>query len=735
MIIYSVKLNSTMNITISFLDIQDLCSEMPCGGKCLYENQYNRFVCVCPEPFYLDVDGVSCILEKETLVEDKDDIFVDFEKTQPSFPTREETTEIDQPTEDIQAPISATTHETPKEEIVNQNESDHAQIEDDAIIFPGTILPVENSSKLDSTTTSTSTPIPTSAKATTSSYKQVSTFNPVIVNDDISTPSRKEDSILAKTLDANTIHPDIESTTEDSSLEVADQNIPLRTDAHINELVEDEYKISETTVSAIKEIFEDSYDLRGNQDSEATIPDKDRLDGAHIDTIEEVPSVVSIDSSSTTNVPTTTLKEDTKITSETSIEEANEPNTSTKVVMNLDDKLEHSAKINGGIVDTDEIESVSETAPVIKESTTKDFGVDLLTSMLSEEEKENVEKEKNVAFEDVSEEEKEENKSENVSIGTKKNELVTESTIITSSSSTTEVLQATISSAKGIPTLVNNLSTSESDQNTTGLKVDLDDVQEIESVETTNFPLSIEEDEVYDTNTGVEQQVEFQTAQPENIIPSSEEIGDDSLSNNQNPNTATFITDVLKNAEESDDGTITAGISVELSSEAAPSTVSQNLKETSVNFDANAIDNISSSEETETVPIPVTENAVLETTTQGITNLLIPIDDSATVNITIPLIDESANADELEKKLREILNTVSEELDLEENGGTTEDQNSVTIQIQEEDSTDEINSILEEVTTPKEEILKEIKVGTPRKLDFGSSNNQLFEVEKVNDGM
>ena len=182
-----------MNITISFLDIQDLCSEMPCGGKCLYENQYNRFVCVCPEPFYLDVDGVSCILEKETLVEDKDNIFVDFEKTQPSFPTREETTEIDQPTEDIQAPISATTHETLKEEIVNQNKSDHAQIEDDAIIFPGTILPVENSSKLDSTTTSTSTPIPTSAKATTSSYKQDSTFNPVIVNDDISTQEIKPD--------------------------------------------------------------------------------------------------------------------------------------------------------------------------------------------------------------------------------------------------------------------------------------------------------------------------------------------------------------------------------------------------------------------------------------------------------------------------------------------------------------------------------------------------------------
>ena len=247
----------------------------------------------------------------------------------------------------------------------------------------------------------------------------------------------------------------------------------------------------------------------------------------------------------------------------------------------------------------------------------------------------------------------------------------------------------------------------------------------------------IEEDEEHDVNTQTEQILGLQTALPETLIPTSTENIDDTKLKEQQADTTTFIVDILKNAEESDDGTITAGIAVELSPEVVPTTVANDLEESS---DEKTIDKIDADsnlpqEETENLIIPENENDVLETTTPGLTNLLIPIDDSATVNITIPLIDESANADELEKKLREILNTVSEELDLEENGDATENQNSVTTQIREDESLDNANAILEELTTPKEEVLKETQAGTPRKLDFGTPTiNQLFEVKNTKTG-
>ena len=92
---------------------------------------------------------------------------------------------------------------------------------------------------------------------------------------------------------------------------------------------------------------------------------------------------------------------------------------------------------------------------------------------------------------------------------------------------------------------------------------------------------------------------------------------------------------MLQNATESSDGIIQAEIAIELSSE------------------------------------PQSRSNILETTTQSTTNLFVNLDDSATVNITIPLIDEHANADELEKKLREILNNVSDQLDLGDDEATT----------------------------------------------------------------
>ena len=79
------------------VDVQDLCTEMPCGGKCIYQNRYNQFACVCPEPFYLDADGISCILEKEVPEYEQEDVLIGIDRSQTSTTTTEEAKEIDQP--------------------------------------------------------------------------------------------------------------------------------------------------------------------------------------------------------------------------------------------------------------------------------------------------------------------------------------------------------------------------------------------------------------------------------------------------------------------------------------------------------------------------------------------------------------------------------------------------------------------------------------------------------------
>ena len=167
------------------------------------------------------------------------------------------------------------------------------------------------------------------------------------------------------------------------------------------------------------------------------------------------------------------------------------------------------------------------------------------------------------------------------------------------------------------------------------------------------------------------------------------------------------VIDLLQNATESSDGIIQAEIAIELSSE------------------------------------PQSRSNILETTTQSTTNLFVSLDDSATVNITIPLIDEHANADELEKKLREILNNVSDQLDLGDDEATTIATSSQDARgdakISKGDTKKEVSSAPADVgeVTASQKSSTESSNGTPRKLELfnnNNNNNKIIQSENIEDG-
>ena len=168
------------------------------------------------------------------------------------------------------------------------------------------------------------------------------------------------------------------------------------------------------------------------------------------------------------------------------------------------------------------------------------------------------------------------------------------------------------------------------------------------------------------------------------------------------------VIDLLQNATESSDGIIQAEIAIELSSE------------------------------------PQSRSNILETTTQSTTNLFVSLDDSATVNITIPLIDEHANADELEKKLREILNNVSDQLDLGDDEATTIATSSQDARgdakISKGDTKKEVSSAPADVgeVTASQKSSTESSNGTPRKLELfnnnNNNNNKIIQSENIKDG-
>jgi hypothetical protein len=85
------------SIKINF--VPDLCREMQCGGKCIYENQYNNFKCTCPKNFYLNVDGISCVMKQNNIDSNKDHgneilekVIERMKQGQPSVPKNEPTT-------------------------------------------------------------------------------------------------------------------------------------------------------------------------------------------------------------------------------------------------------------------------------------------------------------------------------------------------------------------------------------------------------------------------------------------------------------------------------------------------------------------------------------------------------------------------------------------------------------------------------------------------------------------
>lgn len=56
---------SGMYSIVFFVDLDDDCREMMCGGSCRYDYIYNKFSCTCPENTYLNDDGSSCVLFEE----------------------------------------------------------------------------------------------------------------------------------------------------------------------------------------------------------------------------------------------------------------------------------------------------------------------------------------------------------------------------------------------------------------------------------------------------------------------------------------------------------------------------------------------------------------------------------------------------------------------------------------------------------------------------------------------
>ena len=696
---------------------------MPCGGKCMYQNRYNQFACVCPEPFYLDADGISCILEKEVPEYEPEDVLMGLDTLLTSTTTTtttEQAKEIDQT----------------KEEQMSSSTTENIRSELDLIIFPGTLLPVENSSSEASTTasttttaattttpttittTTTTTTVPTTTSTTTTTtvptttVSTTSTLNPLDNDDVISTASKTEDNSATGILNPQTIQTEFEFHTESTDSEIMDQNVDSMSNSEISKEDINEEEFTEMTTAASIQLNEESNELRGIKESATIEEEKYVVDNTADDTTENVASVSSFESVSSTSLPVTANAED-------KVED-----------LTKDDMIEDVVSVSAP-------DSTLSTEFVTKESAPEDLIVDLLNSSLLEQDNDVV-TENNDFNEEIPEKDTIDAITESVEITLESHQAKNDASDAIATSTISIAPSSTISSTTSQSLSGEHSSTTKAKEIASDLAFEIDGSQEIESIETTDLPLTIKEGEENDIYPQTEQILGSQTAFPETLIPTSTENIDDPKSIGQPADTTTFIVDILKNAEESDDGTITAGIAVELSSEAVPTTIANSIEVTSDANNRDKNDDKSNLQlgETENLIIPVTENDVPETTTPGLTNLLIPIDDSATVNITIPLIDESANADELEKKLREILNTVSEELDLEENGDATETPNSETTQIKEEESVGNANAILEELTTPKEEVMEETHAGTPRKLDFGSALiNQLFETKNTKAGV
>ena len=104
------------------------------------------------------------------------------------------------------------------------------------------------------------------------------------------------------------------------------------------------------------------------------------------------------------------------------------------------------------------------------------------------------------------------------------------------------------------------------------------------------------------------------------------------------------------------------------------------------------------------------------------------------------MIDEHANADELEKKLREILNNVSDQLDLGDDEATTIATRLQDTQrdakISKGDTRNDVGSASTAVVevTASQKSSTESSNGTPRKLELFNNNNKIIQSGNIEDG-
>ena len=111
----------------------------------MYEHQYNEFVCVCPEPFHLDTDGISCVIQEEPIDNTQDNTFEHFGGEKAQAPT----IETSSTTKSTTSTVSTTTTTKPTTRIIQLQE-------------------IQSTTTASTTTTPTTTTTTTSATSTTS---------------------------------------------------------------------------------------------------------------------------------------------------------------------------------------------------------------------------------------------------------------------------------------------------------------------------------------------------------------------------------------------------------------------------------------------------------------------------------------------------------------------------------------------------------------------------------------
>jgi hypothetical protein len=140
------------------------------------------------------------------------------------------------------------------------------------------------------------------------------------------------------------------------------------------------------------------------------------------------------------------------------------------------------------------------------------------------------------------------------------------------------------------------------------------------------------------------------------------------------------------------------------------------------------------------VQIIPTEAHITDITLPPTRDLLLNLGSAAKGHIRTPLISDNADAAELEKKLSEVVDIVSEMLeydDIEGSGAATDTTdntklNELSRKIKEDENDDDADATVEEIPPKKS---TDILFGTHQKLDFEGVGNHLVELENDTEGM